>query len=188
MRKIFIIIFSCVAVSIVSAITIGHNSAGESVRQDPIPDVASRKNVELSDHATYDFFFRNIVRLRQKTSELQATGKITRKPYFPMKKDIGLTDDQVTILEGIAFAARRAVAEQDERTKAIIATFQARFPGGKVPQGGSPPPPPELKAMWKERETIILRARDQLKASLGEKEFARVDNYAKTHVVAVTKD
>jgi hypothetical protein len=116
MRKLFIIIGSCVAVSIVSTFTIGHNSASDSVRQDPAPDFVSRKNVELPDHATYDFFFRNIVRLRQKTSELQAARKISHKPYFPMKKDIGLTDDQVATLEGIAFAAHQQSSARKRRT------------------------------------------------------------------------
>ena len=139
----------------------------------------SRKNAEVPDHATYDFFFRNIVRLRLKTSELQAAGKIAHKPYFPIQKDIGLTEEQAATVEQIAFDARQAVAAQDERAKAIITAFQARFPGGKVPEGGSPPPPPELKAMWKEREAIILRARDRIRASVGEEKFARVDNTPK---------
>jgi len=33
--------------------------------------------------------------------------------------------------------------------------------------------------MWEERIAMILRARDQLRATLGEEEFARFDNRAK---------
>jgi hypothetical protein len=35
--------------------------------------------------------------------------------------------------------------------------------------------------MWEERNAMILRARDQLRAAFGEEEFARFDNYAKFH-------
>jgi hypothetical protein len=35
--------------------------------------------------------------------------------------------------------------------------------------------------MWEERNAMILRARDQLRAVFGEEEFARFDNYAKFH-------
>jgi hypothetical protein len=63
----------------------------------------------------------------------------------------------------------------------LTAKNKGRFPDGKLPKSGSPPPPPELKALWEERNAIILRARDQIRAVFGEEEFARFDNYAKYH-------
>jgi len=120
-----------------------------------------------------------VVRLREKTTELQAQGRIGLKPYFPLQQEAGLTEGEATALEAIAFACREQVRQQDEKAKAIIIAFQSHFPGGRAPESGAPPPPPELKTMWEERSAIILRARDQLRAAFGDEEFARFDNYSK---------
>ena len=175
-------IFSCLVVLLLGTFIIARNSSSDITHQ----HLATLRRVpqqspELSDHAAYDFLFRNIVRLREKTSELQAQGRLTRKEYYPLKKDVGISDEHSVALEAIAFACRQQVTEQDEKAKVIIAAFQSRFPGGKVPGGGSPPPPPELKSMWEERKAIVLRARDQLRLALGEDEFLRLDRYAKSH-------
>jgi hypothetical protein len=133
------------------------------------------------DYAVYNFLFHKVVRLREKTRELQAQGRPAQKPYFPLQAEAGLNEGQATALEAIAFACQQQVAQQDEKAKAIINAFQSQFPEGKVPEGGAPPPPPELKTMWEERNAMILRARDQLRAAFGDEAFARFDNYAKFH-------
>lgn len=117
--------------------------------------------------------------LREKTKELQAQGRIGQKPYFILKREAGISEEQSVALEAIALACWQRVEQQDKKAKAIIAAFRSRFPDGRVPADGPPPPPPELKTMWDERNEMILRARDQLRATFGEKEFARFDNHIK---------
>lgn len=178
----FTSILSCIVVLLLGTFIIAHNSSSNVTHKDFAKlRGAPQPTPEPLDHAAYDFLFRNIVRLREKTSELQAQGRIARKDYYPLKKDVGLSDDHSAALEAIAFACQQQVAQQDAKAKVVIAAFQSRFPGGKVPEGGSPPPPPELKSMWEERRAIVLRARDQLRLALGEDEFMRLDRYAKTH-------
>lgn len=187
MGKKRVVIFPCVAALLVGAFTVVLNSSGKAVRQNLPPHVPpSRQSTEVPDHAVYNFLFHNVVRLREKTRELQAQGRAGQKPYFPLQREARLTEGQATALEAIAFACRQQVTQQDEKAKAIIIAFQSRFPGGRVPEGGSPPPPPELKVMWEERNAVILRARDRLRAAFGEEEFARFDNYAKFHFGANT--
>lgn len=141
----------------------------------------SEPSGEVPDYAVYGFLFHKVVRLREKTIELQGQGRIGLKRYFPIQREAGLSQGQATALEAIAFACRQQVKQQDQKAKAIIKAFQSGFPEGRVPAGGAPPPPPELKTMWEERNAMILRARDQLRAVFGEEEFARFDNYAKFH-------
>jgi hypothetical protein len=183
MDKKRIVIFSFVSVLLAGAFTVGLNTSSKAVPQDLPPHAhPSQPGYAVPDYVVYDFLFRKVARLREKTRELQAQGRIGQKPYFPLQREAGLTEGQTTALEAIASACREQVTRQDEKAKAIINTFQSRFPGGRVPEGGAaPPPPPELKAMWEERNAIILRARDQLRAAFGEEEFARFDNYAKFH-------
>jgi hypothetical protein len=181
MRKKRIMVFPCVAVLLAVAFTLGRNATSKSVPKEPQQRHASEPSGEVGDYAVYGFLFHKVVRLHEKTHELQVQGRIGQKPYFAFQREAGLTETQATALEAIAFACRQRVTQQDEKAKAIINAFQARFPGGKLPESGAPPPPPELKILWEERNAIILRARDQLRAAFGEEEFARFDNYAKYH-------
>ena len=72
------------------------------------------------------------------------------------------------------------VAAQDAKAKVIIDRFRAQYPYGIVnPSFPLKPPSPELKEMQQERNNIILRARDQLRAELGEEAFARFDQFVK---------
>jgi len=91
-----------------------------------------------------------------------------------------LDEAQAGALEAIAFACKEDVSRQDQKARGIIMSYRAQFPDGKIPDGVTPPPPPpELKLMWEERNAIILRARDRLRAALGEEAFRRFDQQAK---------
>ncbi|MBX5479284.1 MAG: hypothetical protein IRZ19_09415 [Pyrinomonas methylaliphatogenes] len=46
-----------------------------------------------------------------------------------------------------------------------------------------PPPPAELQQLQRERNWIILRARDQLRAALGPQAFRQLDDYVKLKIV-----
>lgn len=134
----------------------------------------------IPDHVVYGLLFKRVSRLSEKTQELRSQGRIPQQEYHPMQKEASLNEAQARTLEAIASACQKEVALQDERARGIIGAFRDRFPGGKIPQGAVlPPPPPELFAMSKERDAIILRARDQLRTSFGESSFDHFDNFVK---------
>ena len=165
-----------------AAFAINKSATGRNVKSNlPPQSLSSQKGRTVPDYAVNNFLFHRVVRLREKTSELQAQGQIGQKPYFPLQREAGLNEAQANALEAIALTCWQEVTRQDEKASAIIKAFQNQFPGGQVPKGGSPPPPPELKNMWEERNAMILRARDQLHAVFGEEAFARFDDYAKFH-------
>lgn len=138
-----------------------------------------RKQTGVPDYVVYDFVFKKVVLLTKKTRELRTQGVIGQDSYLPLQSEAALSDEQAQALQIIAYDCRERVEQQDEKAKPIIAAFQAHFPGGRVPKGGPPPRPPELEALWEERNAIILQARDQLHAALGDEAFTRFDNYAK---------
>jgi hypothetical protein len=180
-------ILSCLAVLLVCAFTVRRNTLTKAVHHDlSLRDNSSQQNVP--DHVVYNSLFRKVVRLREKTRQLQSQNTIDGRNYHPLQREAKLSEDQAATLESIAFACRQQVIEQDNKANAIIQAFQSRFPGGRVPKGGSPPPPPELRALWGERMAIILRARDSLRAALGEEEFGRFDDFAKLHYGANKSD
>ena len=69
------------------------------------------------------------------------------------------------------------------RAKPLIAAYKAQYPGGQVPHGQIPgPPPAELRKLSEERDASVLRARDRLRARFGDDEFKRFDNFVKTKI------
>lgn len=182
-----ILILLCAAVLIASTLSVGLNSVSKATREVlPSPVHDSERTHVVPDHVAYAALFHKIARLREKTRELQAQGRISQKPYFILDKEAGLSEGQSMALEAIAVACWQQVEQQDKKAKAIIAAFQSQFPNGRVPAEGAPSPPPELKRMWDERNAIILRARDQVRGAFGETEFARVDNHIKFYYGANT--
>lgn len=182
MGKKRLLILACLVLLLAGAFSLNRNTFSKAVPQNlPSPAHPSTDNPAVPDYVVYNFLFRKVVRLREKTRALQAQGRIGQKPYFPLQREAGLSEGQANALEAIAFACWQQVTRQNEKAQAIINAFQSRFPEGRIPQGGAPPPPPELKALWEERNAMILRARDQLRVAFGEEAFGRFDNYAKFH-------
>jgi len=128
----------------------------------------------------YGSLFERVVSVKKKILELQSQRRIPQKPTFALQKEAQFNEAQAIALEEIAHACKAEVARQDEKARAIIFAYRAQFPDGIIPKAVTPlPPPPELKVMWEERNAIILRARDRLRAALGEQAFQRFDQHVK---------
>jgi hypothetical protein len=99
------------------------------------------------------------------------------------KHEAGLNEEQARIFDEVAAECEREVHEQDRKAQVIIKRFRAQFPGGRVPNDESlPPPSPELVQMQNERNAIILRARDRLRRAFGEEEFSRFRQFVKVRI------
>ncbi len=145
---------------------------------------ASQKEAQsIPDHAVYRQLFHHHVALKNKAEELERQGKNAKALRSFYKEAAGMTDDEARAFDQIASDCERDVAKQDDKAKAMIDAVRQRYPNGKVPKGEKPPEaPPELKAMQEERNTIILRARDRLRAALGEQEFQRFSQFVERDV------
>lgn len=182
MAKGTAVICVCTLLLLVGVFTFGNKTMTRRVGANtPRPEHASDAHSSVPDYVVYGVMFAKVVRLREKTRELQTKGRVGLNGYFPLQREVTLTQGQATVLEAIATSCQQKVRQQDERAKLIVNAFRAQFVGGRVPVSGAPPPPPELKVMWQERNDIILGARDQLRDALGQQEFTRFDNYVKFH-------
>lgn len=187
MRTKFAILL-CLAIVLVCVFTVRRKTLTKAAHQDSSPRGYPSQHSAVPDHVVYNSLFRKVVRLREKTKELQSQKRIDGRNYFPMQREAKLSEAQATTLETIAFTCRQQVTERDNKANAIIQAFQLRFPGGRVPDGGSPPPPPELRSLWEERTAIILNARESLRMAFGDEEFGRFDNFAKLYYSANKAD
>jgi len=131
------------------------------------PDVrrtnsSQRPRAEIAEHIFYGQFFSFLVSL-QNAVEYESKA--------------GLSKEQTAILEQIAKDCEREVALQDAKANKVIEAFRTelekRKPGSPIEM------PPQLKQLQAERDQIILRHRDLLKAELGPEAFARVTEVAR---------
>ena len=123
----------------------------------------------------YWFVFHNVTRNNERTRELQAQGRARQGLHYPLQREAGLTQGQAQALSQIAAACTQEVKQQDERAQIVIRAFRAQLPPGNT----APPPPPELRTMWEERNAMVLRCRDRLRLAFGDEAFTRFDNFAK---------
>ena len=128
----------------------------------------------VPDHIVYGFLFRNVTENAERNLELQAKGAVTKK-YLAFKRELGFTAEQSRLVIQIATECEFQVKRQDKNAQLLIAQFRSKLPKTKE----APPPPPELKTMWDERNATILAARDRLRIALGSETFERLDNFAR---------
>lgn len=144
---------------------------------------APQQAKSIPDYAVYRQMFHHHIALKEKAQELEGQGKSGKSLRSFYQREANLNDDEARAFDEIASKCEQDVAQQDAKAKAIIDTGLARYPGGKVPQGEKmPEAPAELKALWEERNAIILRARDHLRAAFGEREFQRFEEFVQRNV------
>ncbi|HEX8141061.1 MAG TPA: hypothetical protein VF553_00590 [Pyrinomonadaceae bacterium] len=143
----------------------------------------ARREVPVPDHVMYGLFLRYVSVLKKQAIKNERLGKDGSGLRSTYKHKADLSDNEAYMLEQIATECEQEVAQQDARAKVVIDAFRARYPNGIVPPGETLPPPPlELQVMKKERDAIVLRARDRLRAAFGEQEFMRFDQFIRSEV------
>jgi hypothetical protein len=140
-------------------------------------------NGVIPQFVVYRQLFRHLIVLDEQASEKERKGDDGSWLRSHYKRQAHLNDDQEAVLKRIARACEQEVSAKDRQAKELIDAAKAAFPGGRIPQGQTPPPlPPELKTLQEERNAIVLRAREQLRAELGEGEFARFDQFVQQNI------
>lgn len=176
-RKRMITVF-CVVVLAISAFAFTRSAAPLGKDKDQAQQARA-----IPEYTVYRHLFHHHVVLKQKAQELERQGKDGKALRAFYQKQANLSDDEARAFDEVASECEQEVAQQDAKAKAIIDAGLARYPGGKIPAGEKPPEAPaELKALWEERNAIILRARDHLHAALGDQEFQRFEEFVERDV------
>jgi hypothetical protein len=176
MNKKRILTILCVLALAIGAFVVSRH--GQTAKSSATP-----KAPEVPDHIAYRHLFRHVAAFKKQAEENEKQGKDGSSFRAFFKHKMQLSDEQARVLNDIADDCDREVKQQDEQAKIFIDAYKAQYPGGRVPHGETPKPPPiELKAMTEERNQIILRARDRLHATLGDDEFKHFDGFVKHQV------
>lgn len=153
-------------------------------RQQPAATTIGTKELpspsQAPEHVVYRQFFRHLVALKKRASEVESQGRNGKALRSHYKDKIGLKDKEAALLDEIALESEREVEKVDKKAQKIIDAARNKFPNGLVPAGQQlPPPPAELKALQRHRDMIVLRARHRLVTELGSHGFQQVDDYLK---------
>lgn len=143
------------------------------------------KTPELSDHFIYGSVFRHVATFIDRADELERQGGDGRAFRSQYARRAGLGDGYDQIIERIAVECLREIEAIDERVRPIVEAYRAQYPNGQVPHGQVPAPAPEeLREMNKERNELILRKRDELRAEFGEEAFRRFHESVRTRMAS----
>lgn len=135
------------------------------------------------EHAVYNEFFYHVNFLRKKADKEEKSGKEAAQLRSFYKRQAKLDDAQDAKLSKAASDLERQLGLMDAKARKVIDKFRADVqkmnikPGEKMPE-----PPAELKTMQAERDALVMRAKDSLRASLGDEAFGRLDSYVRRNI------
>lgn len=155
--------------------------AASQAETQPAPAPAQDQDVPL--HVVYDQMFRHIKELNKKADDESRQGKDGEHFRTLYKRLARLDDNQSQALDRIARSVDREIEPLNKKAVDIIRSIRERHPNGKLAQGELPPEPPaELRVLSDQRRQVILQAREELHASIGDEAFQRFDDFVKERI------
>lgn len=137
---------------------------------------AQPQAADIPMHVIYGLLFRERAHFKKRAQEQEskgADGSFFREFH---KNKLKLSDAETAALDRVADDANREVTKLDKQARKLIDDIRAKNPGGVIKEGKSlPPPPAGLTEMENQRTDVLLQAREQLRAALGDAEFQRVE-------------
>ena len=118
----------------------------------------------------YRTLFHTVFLLNEEAEEAERAGRTEAAQALrrAFKQEADLEAEQGVVLDRLAAECEQAVRAVDARARAILAARRANYPEGKLRAGQQPlPPSAELLALQREREAVVLRYRDRLRAAFG---------------------
>jgi len=158
--------------------------AANATMTQPLAGGTQSANDQIPETVIYRQLFRHLEFLKQKADEKDANGGDGQSLRSYYKRHAKLSDLQQRDLEEVAAECNREAEKLDKKAKKLTDDFRAKNPGGKLAEGELPPAPPaELAQLWNERNNVITQAREKLRATFGEQEFQRFNEYVKRGVM-----
>ena len=145
-------------------------------------------NPNVPEHVVYSFLFRQQEFMRKKAVEAESRGEDSSffRNYF--QREAKLDDRQAAMLSEIATQCELDVKAIEAEAKLIVDKVRAERANTPLkPNQPSPPPSPELMALQKRRDNVILQARNQLERALGPASFTEFQKFVRDKVASHIK-
>ncbi len=118
----------------------------------------------------YRTLFHTVFLLNEEAEAAERAGRteVAQALRRAFRQEAGLGAEESAVLDRLAAECEAAVRAVDARAREILAARRANYPDGKLRAGQQPlPPSPELFALQREREAVVLRYRDRLREAFG---------------------
>ena len=153
-------------------------------RSDSVRTLAAKPQAPtntIPEHVIYRMLFHHVHVLQESATEAEQRGNYHSALAYrrAFAADAQLNEEQTQTLARVAEACELAVSSIDQRAKKIIDARRQHY----KKTGVVLPPSELLEALEAERNRTILFYRDQLGASLGEKEWSRFRGFVQERVV-----
>lgn len=181
MNRIFLSIVLTMAVIALVVSTLG--------RQTPTTQNVSPQAQEptIPEHVVYGMFLRDLSTFSEKAADAAKKGDMKSSDAYRnfYKGRAGWSNEEFVVLNQIAINCQQQLKIINAKAKKIIdARHKLYYPDNKVRADGQlAPPSPELQQLQAEHDTVILAARDQIRLTLGEQSFQRLQLFLKRSVV-----
>jgi len=175
-RMLAVLITAAMAIAVFSFTRITQPAAQSSKQGS---QQSSQQSVEpdVPDEIAYRHLFRYVGKVKKEAEELEGRGKDATSYRTHFKRAANLSEYHARALDNIATQYLSEVQVVDARARQVIESYRAQYPGGKVPKGETPAPPPsELKQLREQRDAITLRYRDSLHSTFGEDEYTNFNS------------
>jgi hypothetical protein len=176
----YISLAACVITSVIGCLAFGKQlNIQEPDKASAVLPEQGQKGA-VAEHTVYRMLFHHVFVFNREANEAERRGNSASAHAFrtAFGQNAGLGDERVKVLNELAEECEREVQEQDAKAKVIIDARRAQH----QQTGQILPPSPELEAMQRERNAIILRYRDRLRAAFGEQEWGRFQEFVRQHV------
>ena len=195
-----VVLALCTVALATSAVAAGRSGAfGEAIKarflaaaapaQKPAPGrpAANQQQTQqthpVPENAVYNEFFYHVTFLRKKADKEEKAGKDAGLLRAFYKRQAKLDDAQNEKVSKAASDLERELDVMDKKARKVIDKFRADVKAMDIKPGQKmPDPPAELKTMQAERDALVLRARDGLRASVGDEAFGRLDQYVRQNI------
>jgi hypothetical protein len=135
------------------------------------------------EHAVYNEFFYHVNFLRKKADKEEKGGKDAAQLRAFYKRQAKLDDAQNDKVSKAASDLERQLDLMDAKARKVIDKFRADVQAMDIKPGQKmPDPPAQLKTMQAERDALVMRAKENLRASLGDEAFGRLDQYVRQNI------
>jgi hypothetical protein len=143
---------------------------------DPVPSVSAPANLPQA----YAMALQATARLQARADRLRAEGKPAGNAHRMFAIRAGLNNSESDSLDRVAARLRMQLKPLDDRAVAVIQASRAKFPGGRLPKGVAPPPPPaELGELQRQRDGFLRQAVRDLEGELGTAGYAKLGAHLK---------
>lgn len=148
---------------------------------------APQQEPSIPEHIVYGMFLRDLANFNEKASVAATKGDVKSNEAYRnyYKARAGWSESEFSVLNQIATDCQNRLKVINAKAKKIIdARRELYYPDNKVRANGQlAPPSPELQQLQAEHDAVILAARDQIRLTLGEQSFERLQLFLKRNLV-----